>query len=66
MKVNKNCLQIAMAAAEKSAYDIGSISARTYYRAIAGENLKPKTIGRLAKELGVEVSELVSKGEGNE
>lgn len=59
MKVNKERLQIAMAAAEKSAHSMNSISARTYYRAIAGDALNLKTVGRIAKELNVSVSDIV-------
>lgn len=63
LKLDKRKLQLAMAEAEKGAYDLKSISPRTYYRAIAGDALNTRTIGRLAKELNVKVSDIVEKRE---
>lgn len=59
MKLNKRKLQIAMAERGKGALDLESISARTYYRAAAGESICLKSAGSLARELGVRVADIV-------
>lgn len=59
MKINKEKLFIALAEKEMRARDIKSISRDTYDRALQGGNLHTATVGRLAKELGVRVSDLV-------
>ena len=59
MKINKQKLDIALAEKQMRAGDIKSISRDTYDRAISGGNLHTATVGRLAKELGVKVADLV-------
>lgn len=59
MKIDKMKLEMAMANAELSSVNITSVCRTTYCRAIKGENLTPKTVGKLAKELGVSVADIV-------
>ena len=62
MKIDKTKLGIALANAEMSAGDIKSICRDTYDRAIKGANLNPRTVGRLAKELGIKAEDLIANG----
>lgn len=59
MKIDKKKLEIAMANAGASSVNITSVCRATYCRAMRGENLMPKTVGKLAKELGVSVTDIV-------
>ena len=62
MTIDKTKLCIALANAQMKAGDIKSICRDTYDRAIKGANLNPRTIGRLAEELGVRAEDLISDG----
>lgn len=59
MKINKSKLGIALANKQMRACDIKSISRDTYDRAMRGGELNTATVGRLAKELGVDAADIV-------
>ncbi|MBC1758737.1 helix-turn-helix domain-containing protein [Listeria ivanovii] len=65
MRVNKNKLDIALAMACKSASDLRSegLSPQTITRIRRGKEVKPVTVGKLAKALGVEVTDIIEEGE---
>ena len=62
MKADKHKLRIAMA---RACMDIGDICTKeniprpTVNNVIAGRNVKPETLGRIAKALGVDVTEII-------
>ncbi len=64
MNVNKAKLYIAMANAEIPATAIKSVSRATYHRMIAGKSVRPASVGRLAKELGVNAADIVDVERG--
>ena len=59
MFVNPYKLETCMANAGVSASDIKSVAHGTLKRMKDGENIYPKTIKRLADELGVDVADLI-------
>ncbi len=59
MIIDKCKFQIALAEAGIRAKDLTSISKSTYLRVISGKSVRPSTVGKLAKELGVHVTDLV-------
>lgn len=62
MIIDRTKLDVALANAQMKAGDIKSICRDTYDRAIKGSNLNPRTIGRLAEELGVKAEDLIKDG----
>lgn len=60
MFVDSYKLDICMAKAGVNASNLKSISRGTLKRMKDGENIYPKTIGRLANELGVDVVDLIA------
>lgn len=61
MKLDKKKFEIAQARTCKCTNDVlnSGISKGTLSRAMNGEDLKPDTIGRIAKALGVDVTEIL-------
>lgn len=62
MKANRRKLEIAMAKACMNADDLQKASGLprpTVNNVISGRNVRPGTIGRLAKALGVDVTEFL-------
>ena len=63
MKLNKQKYELARARACKSFKDIinAGIPKGTLYRAINGDDARPETIGKIAKVLGVDVTEIIEQ-----
>lgn len=62
MKANKKRLEIAMANACMNTEDLQKVSKMprpTLNNVITGRNVRPGTIGRVAKALGVDVTEII-------
>lgn len=61
MKLDKKKYDLAKARKCKRTSDIvnAGIAKGTVARAINGEDMKPDTIGRIAKALGVDVAEII-------
>lgn len=62
MKANRKKLELAMAAACMNTEDVQKASAMprpTLNNVISGRNVRPRTIGRVAKALGVNVAEII-------
>lgn len=62
MIINKNKLQIALATACMNPYDLCkaiNIQYQTYRRIVAGGKCKPATVGKIAKALNVDVTEIL-------
>lgn len=63
MKIQKDKLEVALARACMNARDLRNdgISSNTIVRAMRGEELTSKTVGKIARTLGVDVLEIISK-----
>lgn len=62
MQINKMKLNLAMARACMNPEDLQSktkISMPTIYNAISGKSVRPATLGRIAKALEVDVTEIL-------
>lgn len=61
MRIDREKLNICMARANMGMKDIvkNGIPKGTYCSAISGRNMKPKTAGRIAKVLSVDVTEII-------
>lgn len=62
MKANKRKLEIAMARACLNTYDLANVANMpipTVNNVISGRSVKPATIGRVARALGVDVTDLI-------
>lgn len=62
MKIKRDCLQLAMARACMSTDDLqkaAEMPRPTLNNAINGRGISPKTAGRIAKALKVDVSEII-------
>ena len=62
MKANRKKLQIAMAQACMNTEDVQKVSELprpTLYNVITGRNVRPGTLGRVAKALGCKVTEIL-------
>lgn len=62
MKANRKKLELAMAMACMNTEDVQKVSNMprpTLNNVISGRNVRPATIGRVAKALGVDVTEIV-------
>lgn len=62
MIANKNKLNLAMARACLNTYDIAKLACMpipTVNNVITGRSVKPATIGKIAKALDVDVTELI-------
>ena len=61
MKLQKDKLEIAMARACKNTSDLckTGLSSATLVRAVRGEELTAKTVGKIARALGVDVTEIM-------
>lgn len=62
MRLNKSKLLIALANACMNPYDLCKATGMKYqnYRRVAnGNNCKPATVGKIARALGVDVTELL-------
>lgn len=64
MKVNKKKLELAMANACMDSRDLAvaaNLPRPTLNNAITGRNLRPATVGKVAKALGVSVESLIEE-----
>lgn len=61
MKLDKQKFSIARARAcmGQRDFEIAGIPKGTLCRAMSGRNLKPETLGKIAKVLGVDVTEII-------
>lgn len=59
MTINTSKLQLVMAMKQKRASDIHCVSPDTWRRAASGKPVRPVTVGLIAEELGVSVTDLV-------
>ena len=62
MKANGQKLELAMANACMNAYDLcreADMKYQAYHRIMKGANVKPATLGRIAKALNVDATEIV-------
>ena len=59
MRLNISKLELALAEACKNPADITTIGRTTFYRIQRGADVRPATAGKLARELGVNVSDLI-------
>lgn len=66
MKVNRNKLELAMARACMESRDLpaaAGLPRPTVQNAVVGKSVRPATLGRIAKALGVDPAELIQEGE---
>lgn len=64
MRINKKKLYLKMAQSEMGTVELckkAGMSYSTYKRALTTDDSRPKVIGRIAKALGVDVSEIVEE-----
>lgn len=64
MKANKNKLHLAMARACMNPQDLAKAAempAQTINGVLRGRGVRPATLGRIAKSLGVDVSEILEE-----
>lgn len=62
LKISKSRLEVALARQCKSLYDLrGDLSPNTLAKIGKGEDLKTKTVGRLARALSVDPAELIEE-----
>lgn len=64
MKLSKKKIQIHLAQVQLGTVDflrMASISSNTLTRATRGENVTPKTAGKIARALGVDVTEIMEE-----
>ncbi|MDE6251780.1 MAG: helix-turn-helix transcriptional regulator [Lachnospiraceae bacterium] len=64
MRINKNKMQIALAKACMNPYDLcekAEFSYQTYRRLMSNGKCKPATLGKIAKALNVDVTEIVEE-----
>lgn len=63
MKINRQKYEIARARACKGFKDIvaAGVPKGTLCRVIGGEDVRPETIGKIAKALGVDVTEIIEQ-----
>jgi len=62
MKINRKKLEIAMATTCMTSRDLllkSELSRGTFLNVVTGKNVKPATMGRIAKSLGVSVTEII-------
>lgn len=59
MKVNHIKLNAALAEAMKNPRDVKSVGPTTVYNALRGKEITPKSLGKLAAELGVKPIDLI-------
>lgn len=64
MRVNKFKLELALARACKNARQLRpEVPQQTMYNCLHGKEVKPETLGRLAKALGVDPLEIIESEE---
>lgn len=64
MKANRKKLELAMARACVNAHEIAAqaeMPQPTVMNVLAGRSVKPRTLGRVAKVLGVDVTEIIEE-----
>ena len=64
MKINKKKIQIAMARNCMNTVDLQKTTGMprpTVDNVVAGKNVRPGTVGRIAKALGVDVTEIIEQ-----
>ena len=65
MKVNRKKLELAMARACMTSDDLANVAGiprPTVNNAITGRNVRPSTVGHIARALGVDVTEIIEEG----
>lgn len=68
MRVDRKKIELLMAKDCLSTTDVADkamVTSQTVRRAISGNQIKPKTVGKIAKALGVDVTEILLE-EGDE
>ena len=60
MKADRRKIEIIMARQEKQRAEL-SISSSTMYNILAERDVKPHTLGKLARELGVDVTDILKE-----
>lgn len=63
MKADRRKIEIIMARKEIKRKDI-KISQSTMWNILEGHNVQPCTLGKLARELGVDITEIIQDVEG--
>ncbi|MBO5952917.1 MAG: helix-turn-helix domain-containing protein [Oscillospiraceae bacterium] len=66
MKVNRNKLRLAMARACMNTIDLSvkaEMPVQTINGVLRGRSIRPATLGRIAKALGVDVTDILEKEE---
>lgn len=66
MKVNRNKLRLAMARACMNTIDLSAkaeMPVQTINGVLRGRSIRPATLGRIAKALGVDVTDILEKEE---
>lgn len=66
MKVNRNKLRLAMARACMNTIDLSvkaKMPVQTINGVLRGRSIRPATLGRIAKALGVDVTDILEKEE---
>lgn len=62
MKADRRKIEIIMARQEKKRAELSiSISSSTMYNILAERDVKPHTLGKLARELGVDVTDILKE-----
>lgn len=64
MKLSKQKLEYAMALSCMNAYDVADkagINYQTVRKALVGNQVKPRTVGQIAKALNIDPSEIIAK-----
>lgn len=64
MTLNKGRIEIALAKACLNPYDLCAkigMQYQNYHRIVNGGESKPKTIGKIARALGIEVTEIIEQ-----
>ena len=62
MKADRRKIEIIMARQEKKRAEL-SIASSTMYNILAERDVKPHTLGKLARELGVDITEILKEEE---
>lgn len=61
MRIDYNKLELCLARICKSERDLqNEISKQTFYRIRRGIDVKPKTAGRIARALGVDITDIIA------
>lgn len=65
MRINQSKLDLVLARRCKSLHDLrGSLATRTLVKIRSGEDIRPKTVGRLAQLLDCDPADIIESKEG--